>query len=219
MLSQADLDAIAAAQAKYPQLAANGISLLDVANQESASQSDPDTAVSSTGAVGLFQILPSTAEDPGYGVSSVDPSQLTDPTDNANFAASYLAGLLQNGNSGASAINAYSGGTYSLADIQSQDVSNTYIPGKDFNPNPGNPVGVYTQQSQYTGGNVTSFATGALAWVVEIAERGGIILIGGIILAIGLVFLFLDAKTIKKHYNSLGGIKSLGAKTAGALNG
>ncbi len=46
--------------------------------------------VSSTGAIGIHQILPSTATSPGYGVKPVDPSTLKNAAVNINFAADYL---------------------------------------------------------------------------------------------------------------------------------
>jgi soluble lytic murein transglycosylase-like protein len=51
---------------------------------------DPNV-VSKTGGVGLLQIQPSTARQPGYGVDPLDPSKLTDPAENIRFGARYLA--------------------------------------------------------------------------------------------------------------------------------
>ena len=47
-------------------------------------------AVGSAGEIGLHQIKPSTARDPGFGMRGIDPTTLKDPTTNINFAASYL---------------------------------------------------------------------------------------------------------------------------------
>ena len=69
-----------------------------------------NNSVSSTGAVGLGQILPSTAASPGYGVSPVSPSQLTDPASNLNFAAQYDAALYQATGSWGNALAAYNVG-------------------------------------------------------------------------------------------------------------
>lgn len=63
--------------------------LSKIARQESAYN---PAAVGRAGEVGLFQILPSTARQPGYGVRPADPSALTDPRANAMFGAQYLAG-------------------------------------------------------------------------------------------------------------------------------
>lgn len=78
-----------------------------LANQIGAESSFNPNAVSSTGAVGIAQILPSTAANPGYGVSPVDP---TDPNASINFAAAYTqarGGYTQQG------LANYSGGSYS----------------------------------------------------------------------------------------------------------
>lgn len=53
---------------------------------------DPN-AVSKTGARGLMQVLPSTAQQPGYGVAPIDPAQLGDAGTNLRFGAQYIAGL------------------------------------------------------------------------------------------------------------------------------
>jgi transglycosylase-like protein with SLT domain len=47
-------------------------------------------AVGSAGEIGLHQIKPSTAKDPGFGMSGIDPATLRDPRTNINFAADYL---------------------------------------------------------------------------------------------------------------------------------
>jgi len=62
-----------------------------VAQAQTESGFNPN-AVSPTGARGVMQVLPSTAQDPGYGVQPVDPSKLSDPSVNIPFAARYLAG-------------------------------------------------------------------------------------------------------------------------------
>jgi hypothetical protein len=60
---------------------------------------DPN-AVSEAGAIGLMQILPSTAADPGYGVSALSGSkqeiigQLLDPETNKRLGTSYLNAML-----------------------------------------------------------------------------------------------------------------------------
>lgn len=64
-------------------------------------------AVSSTGAQGLGQVLPSTARQPGYGVTPL--SNPFDATSNLNFSAQYLAALRNRSGSWSGAVNAYSG--------------------------------------------------------------------------------------------------------------
>ncbi|WP_165839057.1 transglycosylase SLT domain-containing protein [Roseicella frigidaeris] len=69
------------------------------------------------GEVGLGQILPSTARNPGFGMQGVDPATLNDPTANINFAADYFGararakGLdLSNPSHQDLALRAYNGG-------------------------------------------------------------------------------------------------------------
>lgn len=50
---------------------------------------DP-TATGKAGEIGIHQILPSTAQSPGFGMAGVDPKTLRDPRTNINFAADYL---------------------------------------------------------------------------------------------------------------------------------
>jgi hypothetical protein len=64
---------------------------------------NPD-AVSDDGALGLGQVLPSTAADPGYGVKPLASDLLTDPEENLRFSAEYMRAMLDE-----------SGGDYALA--------------------------------------------------------------------------------------------------------
>lgn len=59
-------------------------------NQESRFD---ESAVSEDGAVGLTQVLPSTAAKPGYGVEPMDPELLTDPEANVDFGMRYLKAM------------------------------------------------------------------------------------------------------------------------------
>ena len=47
-------------------------------------------AVGSAGEIGLHQVKPETARDPGFGMQGIDPSSLKNPVVNINFAADYL---------------------------------------------------------------------------------------------------------------------------------
>lgn len=58
-----------------------------IIQQESGGRPD---AVGSVGEIGLGQVKPSTARDPGYGVSPVDPRDLAKPEVNIPFMADYL---------------------------------------------------------------------------------------------------------------------------------
>ena len=51
---------------------------------------DPN-AVGRAGEVGLAQIMPATARQPGFGMQGVDPETLRDPRNNVRFGAQYLA--------------------------------------------------------------------------------------------------------------------------------
>lgn len=44
-----------------------------------------------SGEIGLAQIMPDTARNPGYGMAGVDPATLSDPRANVRFGANYLA--------------------------------------------------------------------------------------------------------------------------------
>lgn len=57
------------------------------------SRFDP-TIVSPAGAVGLAQIMPATAADPGFGVTPISQDALTDPEQSLRFGAEYMAALL-----------------------------------------------------------------------------------------------------------------------------
>jgi len=56
---------------------------------------NPSAVNPQSGAVGLGQILPSTAQSPGYGVPSLPSEALNDPRNNIRFAAHYLDGIGQ----------------------------------------------------------------------------------------------------------------------------
>jgi soluble lytic murein transglycosylase-like protein len=61
-----------------------------IAQHRQESNFDPN-AVSKTGALGIGQVLPSTARDPGYGVAPISEADLRDPAKNILFSARYLA--------------------------------------------------------------------------------------------------------------------------------
>lgn len=65
-------------------------------------------AASPKGALGLMQVMPSTAAQPGFGVAPFDP---TDPTQNLHGGVQYLKGLLDHfGGDEKKALAAYNGG-------------------------------------------------------------------------------------------------------------
>lgn len=72
-------------------------------------------AVGGAGEIGLHQIKPSTAADPGFGLKGIDPATLKDPAVNINFAADYMRAKAGNPNfndpkSVDAALAAYNGG-------------------------------------------------------------------------------------------------------------
>lgn len=86
--------------------------LIAQGKQESNFQTD---AVGSAGEIGLHQIKPSTAADPGFGLKGIDPASLKDAATNINFAADYLKAKAGNPNFNDpaavdAALKAYNGG-------------------------------------------------------------------------------------------------------------
>ncbi len=63
-----------------------------VISQES--RGDPN-AVSPKGAVGLMQIMPSTARKPGFGIKPIAAEKLTDPVANQEFGTAFLNAMLK----------------------------------------------------------------------------------------------------------------------------
>lgn len=95
---------------------ANNIPLdLLVAQARQESGLNPN-AVGRAGEVGLMQVMPSTARQPGFGMEPVPPEALRDPAANIDFGARYLrarAGQnadLSNPQQAANALRSYNGG-------------------------------------------------------------------------------------------------------------
>jgi len=63
--------------------------LIAQAAQESGFRPD---ARGAAGEIGVMQVRPTTAQQPGYGVQPIDPATLSDPAANIMFGAQYLAG-------------------------------------------------------------------------------------------------------------------------------
>jgi hypothetical protein len=229
--SQADLNAIANAQGILNANIGNSIPstfALGIAQKETGSSANADTATSGTGPIGLFQIAPSTYIDPGYGLpkQSLTYAQaataLQDPDTNATFAAQYITALYQkdSGNLNQAVLD-YSGGGYNSADVAAATpaaiASNpgwltmagasagTSQGGSDWNSAlmgtlSGQSSGLGMGGAPYNaaGGNVTnsgSWIGSLISWATEIFYRGGVIGIGVVLLIIGLVFMFVDAKS------------------------
>lgn len=173
------------------------LSLLSaVAQQETGGTNNPDIAVSSTGAVGLMQILPSTAASPGYGITPLASSLLTDPNTNATFAAQYLQALYNKTGSWAGAISAYSGGSYTLATLQANNPG--LLSGSDS-----------TTTTSTTGGNVSGSAPSSTFFgsffgsVWEIVSRSIIIMFGITLILVALIALLEQSKTVRAATETL----------------
>lgn len=85
-----------------------------IAQHKQESRFNPN-AIGSAGEIGIGQILPSTARDPGFGVAPVDPAALRDPETNIMFSARYLAARakaagVKDWNGPAKGLLAYNGG-------------------------------------------------------------------------------------------------------------
>ena len=195
--SQTDLNAIAAAQAEHPSLPSGLLSA--VATQETGGSANPDTAVSNTGATGLFQILPSTAANPGFGVAPLSGS-LNDPTANANFAASYLQGLIGSTGSVAAAINSYSGGSYTLQQLEARNPSLAGAVGNQGVPSGQNGTAQQTAgNSGGSGSGVSSFLTP----VWELMTRGAVVFFGIALVLVALIAMLLHSKTVTTPVSAL----------------
>jgi soluble lytic murein transglycosylase-like protein len=86
--------------------------LIAQARQESSFNPN---ATGAAGEIGIFQIKPSTAQQPGFGLTGVDPGTLRDPGANIMFGARYLKARMGQGDPNnpadqARALAAYNGG-------------------------------------------------------------------------------------------------------------
>ena len=94
---------------------------------EAESSGNPE-AVSPTGAVGLMQILPSTAADPGYGVEALSGNreevaqQLLDPLTNKRIGTAYLDAMLNRfGGDVELALAAYNQGAGKVGHVEGEE--------------------------------------------------------------------------------------------------
>jgi membrane-bound lytic murein transglycosylase B len=195
--------------------------LLAVMNRETGGNTaSPDTATSSTGARGLFQILPSTAAAPGFGVAPLDPAALTDPNSNAMFAAQYLAGLYHaGGNSWDVAVQRYSGNSYNLAQLETADpalggalsgfggsgidaatLEGMQTPAEAAATNANNPLG-----SIMNSGGAATGSSGRFSWLWSYFEEAAIVGIGVVLVVLALIWLMSESKTVQAVIRKSGG--------------
>ncbi len=110
-------------------------------------------AIGKSGELGLIQVKPSTAQDPGYGIAGIDPKTLTDPSANVMFGAQYLAARAKaagitnwdDRQQLAKALSAYNGG----GDPNYAANVSRYLPG-------GIPLNPNVQEAAARGGNMPS---------------------------------------------------------------
>jgi hypothetical protein len=109
---------------------------------------DPD-AVGSVGEIGLGQIKPSTARDPGYGVRPVSVDDLRKPEVNIPFAAEYLskkARHLGHDPNSMEALMAYNAGSgareYAQRVMNTAGLGGANLPARASETNPERPTGV-----------------------------------------------------------------------------
>jgi len=88
---------------------------------------DP-TAVGGIGEIGLGQIRPSTAANPGFGVEPIDPELLTDPEENIRFTLEYADALRDYFGSLELGLAAYNAGAGRVEDLGGvPEVSRDYV--------------------------------------------------------------------------------------------
>lgn len=172
-----------------------------IALQESAG--DPNARNASSGATGLFQILPSTAASPGYGVAPF-VGNLTDPDSSALFAAQYLSAQDKRLGSWDAAVSQYSGGAYSLSTLASKypdqiGGSATVNDGLDGGITGG---GIGTGGAPATGpGGSAGLGGTAISKLLdplwEVVSRGLLIVVGLAILMVALIAMLFQSKTVQ----------------------
>ena len=145
---------------------------------------NPNAINPSSGATGIAQFLPSTAANPGYGVTPFDP---TNPQASLTGAAQYLAGLFNATGSWSGALNAYSGNTSGSAAYPGNQAIASDLQGLAGSAGGASPSAGSTSGS--CGLSPACWLAGIGSWAGGYASRAGLILLA-IILLIGGVMLF-----------------------------
>lgn len=155
---------------------------------------DPNVPNSSAGAVGIAQILPSTAANPGFGVSPVNP---TNPFSSLTFAAQYLKALYDKFGNWTQATLGYQTGPGNAA----QNPGNTPYPGNgaiqsDLQYLSGNPNAVPSGTTDTGTTNNSPDSSGCSGWLTtpgacgsELLAKAGYIILGLVVIALGLWML------------------------------
>jgi hypothetical protein len=130
------------------------------------STGDPTIVNPASGASGVAQILPSSAADPGYGITPVDP---TDPTSSFEFMGQFLQAMYKKTGSWADAVEKY-GTTSGNPALQSQ--LNTLLQNEGLDGSSGTTV---ASSSSPAGATVqgTGFDTGAASGTTGIPNGIG----------------------------------------------
>lgn len=208
--SQADLDAIAAAQSAHPTLPPGYLG--GVAQIETGGSRNPDSATSGTGPVGLFQIAPSTYQNPGFGLPNNNVTRdqavaaLQDPATSANFAADYLTALSNSKGGINAATQAYSGGGYDQTAVLAAE---SQFPGGGGVGTPSTaPVGTTSPggtnpvaQGTTAGAGGSSSGSSWTTPIWELLQRMGIFGLGAALLLIALIALLFSSKSMEINLN------------------
>lgn len=215
--SQADLNAIAAAQASHPTLPPGYLG--GVAQLETGRSRNPDTATSGTGPVGLFQVAPSTYQNPGYGLPPHNVTRteaiaaLQDPNTSANFAADYLQARSNASGSLNAGTLGYSGGGYDQAAVLAaesqfpgisgggQGVAQSTAPVAAPSPGGPNPVA----QGTTPGGSKSSSGSSWTTPIWELLQRAGVWMTGLLLILVGLLALLFHSKSVDINLSDLKG--------------
>lgn len=213
--SQADLDAIAAAQSAHPTLPAGYLG--GIAQIETGGSANPDTAASGTGPVGLFQIAPSTYQNPGFGLPNNNVTRdqavaaLQNPTTSANFAADYLTALSNSKGGINAATQAYSGGGYDQSAVLAAESqfpggggvgTPSTAPVSTTSPGGTNPV---AQGTTAGAGGSSSGSSSLLTPVWELLQRAGVWMTGLLLILVGLLALLFHSKSVDINLSDLKG--------------
>ena len=153
-----------------------------------------------SGAMGLGQVLPSTAANPGYGISPL--TNAYDPTSNLNFSAQYLAALYGQYGSWQGAVNAYSGTPQGGIPYQGNSQQSAVLAAlANAGASPVVPAGVAPAQttaaSGGSGGALPAALTSAgnsvvgsvTSWLGNLASRAALVIVA-LILLLGAMLAF-----------------------------